>query len=136
MKRPVQALEIEDNPDVLLSIMLEQKKISLREGHRDYIPGKLIIYNCDNNFSIQVEITSVKHSTLAEITEVEMKADGYQSKEEMLTDMKRYYPDLTWESPMTVISWDNVQGFWSKWGNIVGFASMTGQLERLERTVQ
>lgn len=132
MKRPVQALEIADNPEVLLSIMLEQKKISLREGHRDYIPGKLIIYNCDNNFSIQVEITSVKHSTLAEITEAEMKADGYQTKEEMLADLKQYYPDLTSESPMTVISWDNVEGFWSKWGNIVSFALMTNQEERLK----
>lgn len=125
MKRPVQALEIPNDSEVMLGIMTGSKKISIREGLRDYIPGKLIIYHCEHNsFSIQVEITEVKHTTLNEVTDEAMKADGYQNKEEMFADLKGFYPSLTWESPMTVIYWDKVQGVWANEENVETFSRM------------
>ena len=138
MKRPVQALEIADNPEILLSIMLKKKQISVREGLRDYVPGKLIIYTFkDSCISIQVDITNVRHTTLAEITPEEMLADGYNSTEEMLNDLKsHYYPDITLDSPMTVISWNNIQGFWSNWNNIKKFAIDTKQEKTLRDAIR
>jgi hypothetical protein len=46
------------------------------------------------------------------VTEEEYRADGFTSREDLLSGMKKYYPNLTLESPITVIRWENARGWW------------------------
>uniref|UniRef100_A0A831YPZ1 ASCH domain-containing protein n=1 Tax=candidate division WWE3 bacterium TaxID=2053526 RepID=A0A831YPZ1_UNCKA len=64
----------------------------------------------DDPWCVKAEITKVRHCLLFEVTEEEWRADGFTSREELLEGMRHFYPHLTWESAVTVIYWDNVQG--------------------------
>jgi hypothetical protein len=42
----------------------------------------------------------------------EYLADGFESQEDLFKGLQKYYPNITMDSPVTVIKWDNVQGYW------------------------
>ena len=89
------------------------KKITIREGHRDYKPGQTVMLSCHvEPWAVQVKITTVKHCMLGEVTSEEYLADGFESKARMLEGMRKFYPALGWESPVTVIRWKDACGYW------------------------
>ncbi len=109
MKQALQAILIAPNPAVRLAIMLGKKKITIREGHRDYKTGPVMICCHVEPWAVLTTIVDVRYTTLAEITQEELEADGYTDHENMLNDLKsHYYSNLTMDSPMTVIRWGDL----------------------------
>jgi hypothetical protein len=111
MKQPLYALLIAPIPEMRQAILNGVKKITIREGHRDYRIDCPVMLCCHlEPWAVMADVVDVRHTTLEEISEEEYVADGFQSSEEMLSGMKRFYPNLSMNSPVTVIRWDNVRG--------------------------
>ena len=92
------------------NILSGAKKITIREGHRDYKPGQAMICCHLEVWAVMVDITSVDHCTLAEITLEEWEADGFTSQRDLLQGMRRFYPGLRLDSLVTVLRWENARG--------------------------
>ena len=61
-------------------------------------------------WAVMVEIVSVCHCSLMNLTQEEVNASGYESDHQMVEDLRRYYPNLDGLSNVTVIQWKNPQG--------------------------
>ena len=106
----MQSLLISPDKETRKAIIAEKKTITIREGHRDYKPGPAMLCCHIEPWAVMVQIIDVRHCLLAEVTEGECHVDGYNNHEEMLKDLRRYYPLLGYSSPVTVIHWTNPQG--------------------------
>jgi hypothetical protein len=111
VKQALQALLISPDRGMRIAILEGRKTITIREGHRDYKPGHVVLCCQIEPWAVMADITDVKHCTLAEVTEEEMRADSFEDRADMIEGMRVYYPSLNWDSPITVIRWQNVQGF-------------------------
>tara|TARA_Y100000310_G_scaffold331138_1_gene404171 strand:+ start:675 stop:1040 length:366 start_codon:yes stop_codon:yes gene_type:complete len=110
MKRPLQALLISPGEEQREAILAGEKQITIREGHRAYSPGPVMLGCGKVVWCVYADITNVRITTLDRVTDEEYMDDGYESTLEMLKDLRQYYPDLGLESDVTVIRWDNVHG--------------------------
>jgi hypothetical protein len=109
MKRPVTFLLMA--PDHSDNIISGQKKITIRNGERDYRVGDTLALGCHLlNWCVLADITEVRYCPLEEITEEEARDDGFSSPEEMLEGMRNYYPDINYQSRVTVVRWNNLRG--------------------------
>ena len=126
MKRALQAILIAPDPSVRLNIMLGKKNITIREGHRDYTVGPVMICCHLVPWAVMATITDVRHTTLSEVTAEELWADGYESHVRMLEDLKRFYPNIAMDSPVTVVCWDKLEGFYTDVDNVHEYAEENG----------
>ncbi len=110
MKQPLYALLIAPDEKMRHDAETGKKLITIREGHRDYRKGLCMLCCHLVPWAVMVEITEVRYCTAGEVTEEEYRANGYGSAEEMLADLQKYYPHLSWDSPVTVIRWKNPRG--------------------------
>lgn len=107
LKPPLVALLF--TQELLEMIATGQKTITIREGYRDYQVGRPVICFCDP-WGAMAEIESVRHCKLSEITKEEWEKDGFLSQQDLLEGMRGFYPTLTMDSPMTVITFKNAKG--------------------------
>jgi len=110
LKRPVQALLMSSSDDQWAAILSENKKITIREGRRDYVNGLVIIANTETGYCVKADITDVKHYLAREVPKKDFRDDGYSSGEQMIDDLKTFYPKINADSSVTVIRWNNVGG--------------------------
>lgn len=111
MKRPMVALLISPDPMARHAILHGTKRVTIREGHRDYQPGDRLMICCHiEPWAVMSEIESVRHTTLAEVVKEEYVSDGYNTSKEMLLDLRKFYPNISWGSPVTVIWWGAISG--------------------------
>jgi len=112
LKKPLVALLIDPDREMRHAILEGRKKITIREGYREgYDPGRLVMLCCEKDpWCVMADIVEVRHCTLAEVTPEELEADGFGDHEDMWEGMRRFYPGLDWDSPVTVIRWENVRG--------------------------
>jgi hypothetical protein len=82
---------------------------TIREGRRDIKEGMLWFEGTESGERIPVFVSSVRHKTLAEITDSEAQANGESSREEAIKGMKALYANLgrpiTDGSPITIIDY-------------------------------
>lgn len=109
-KPALQALLIAPDDQMRANILSGVKKISIREGHRDYKTGPMMICCHIEPWAVQVDVTEVFHRTLDEVSFIEWEADGFTSQQDLLDGLRSYYPNITLDSPVTVIYWDNARG--------------------------
>ncbi|HOX96215.1 MAG TPA: hypothetical protein PLI45_02445 [Candidatus Woesebacteria bacterium] len=128
MKQALQALLIAPNPVDRMAIMTGKKKITIREGHRDYHPGPLMICCHIQPWTVLTSITEARLTILAAVSAEEFQADGYDSLEKAVEDLKTYYPNITIYSPVTVIKWGDLDenSFYAKKENIDFYAEVNG----------
>jgi hypothetical protein len=111
LKRPMCALLIAPDHAVRLAVLEGRKRISIREGHRDYQVDDRLMLCCQIvPFDVMTEVIEVRHTSFAGLTDEELLDDGYNDRDLALEDMRRYYPLLDMESPVTVIRWGKVEG--------------------------
>jgi len=113
MKNPLYGLLIANDPQMCFNVMTGTKRISIREGHRDYQKGAVLIGNPDIAFIVTATITEVKHVLLSEVTAEEWIADGFISQDDMLAKLREFYPSINLDSPVTILFWENVRGYWT-----------------------
>jgi hypothetical protein len=105
MKRVLQAILVagEEQRDAVFD---GRKRITVREGHRDYITGPVLIGCHILGWATMRNIIKVTHKLLKEVTEAECKADGFVNMADMLHGLREYYPTISPDSEVTVIEWD------------------------------
>ncbi len=104
---------IADDPQMRFNLITGVKRISIREGHRDYRLGDVLIGDSENSFVVTATIVEVKHTLLSQVTREEWEADGFVSQEDLLAKMKKYYPKINLDSEVTILFWTNVRGYWA-----------------------
>ncbi len=105
------ALLIDTDKAMRQDIIAETKQITIREGWRDYQVGRPVMLCCQiEPWCVMADIVEVRHTRLREVYREEWEADGFDSKEDLSTGMQRFYPDMNWNSLITVIRWENVRG--------------------------
>jgi len=103
MKRALQGILMagEDTRDITMD---GSKRITIREGHRDYTKGTVLIGCHLLNWVVLANIDNVRHTTLGNVTIEECVADGCSNNNELLTLLGRFYPTIGMDTPVTVIS--------------------------------
>lgn len=56
------------------------------------------------------DVTTVRHCQLCKVTPEEWEYEGYVSQGQMVEDLRRFYPNITLFSPVTIIQWEHVRG--------------------------
>jgi len=102
-KAPLQALRMAGKKD---EIFAGTKKITIRAGQRDYKEGKVMIGDEKECWCILKTITKVQWKSLKEVTKAEMIADGFKTPKSMLNGLKKFYSDMEFHMPVTVIEWE------------------------------
>ncbi len=104
MKKALQAMLIagEEQKEAVLS---GNKTITVREGHRLYSPGPVMIGCHILDWATMREIIHVRHTYVSSVTVREFTDDGFKSYNDMLVSLREFYPDLQFDSPVTVIRW-------------------------------
>ncbi len=105
MKRALQGILIAGDR-LKEDVLTGKKKITIREGHRDYTEGPVLIGCHLLNWATMRNITSVTHKKLSEVQPREYKADGFDTKADMLMGLAQFYPQINWDSKVTVIEWE------------------------------
>lgn len=96
------------------------KKITIREGIRDYKPGqRVVLCYCPTiqreevldigvqyGWAVMARITEVSISALRNADIQDLKDDGMESVEDAVNCLQDFYPDITEDSPVTVIRWE------------------------------
>ncbi len=110
MKRPVVGLLIAGE-EAKKAVVEGWKTVTIREGHRDYQVGDRLMLGCQwLSWMVFAEVTYVRHSLASEVSEEDLRDDGYASHDEMAEDLRQFYPNFTLDSLVTVVRWGNVQG--------------------------
>ena len=88
-------------------VLSGKKQITIRQGYRDYSNGPTLIGCHILNWATLKQITSVHYALFKNITLKELQDDGFQNHDEALDRLHRWYPDLTIDSEMTIIRWED-----------------------------
>ena len=105
MKRALQAILIAGEC-MRMETLANIKKITIREWHRDYSKGPVLLGCHELNWATLRHIVDVRHTTLGEVTKEEYEADGFDAKSELLIGLSQFYPEINWDSEVTVIRWE------------------------------
>lgn len=102
---PLQNLVIAD--DLVGPTAAGLKKNTIRSGRRYIVEGRLELKTRSGILGpiIIVDVTSVSHKLAKDVTAEEIARNGFSDVEDMLSGMKRYYPDFGPLSEVTVIEW-------------------------------
>ena len=105
MKKVLQGLLIAGT-EMMEDVRSGKKRISIREGHRDYNEGGEILIGCHiNDWAELATITSVRYTTINGLTNEELHDDGFDSKEHAIEVLSKWYEGINSDSEVTVIRW-------------------------------
>jgi hypothetical protein len=93
--------------DMLLKWARQGKKTGTsRKGRRDIqlAPLKLVATN-GTEASLVVGVKSVTHTRLRDIPDEIVKSEGYESLEDLIETLKKFYPDCQLDDEFTLIEW-------------------------------
>jgi hypothetical protein len=126
MKQPLQAILFPAEAETWISVLNGNKAVTIREGERDYHTGSVILCSFEKaSLCVMADVEYVHHSRARDVPVKDFKDDGYTSRKQMLEDLQMFYPNLTQESPVTVVRWSNVRGrlrdYWLEGANIHKF---------------
>jgi hypothetical protein len=96
---------------MIAEVITGEKRISIRTDHRDYEVGGHMLIGCHKaNWAILATCTEVRHTRMNEITSREAHDDGFDTVEDLFRKLREFYPNLEWDSNMTVVRWSYPEG--------------------------
>jgi hypothetical protein len=110
MEKPLQAMRLADDVYMWDDALRRKKKISIRMGHHDYHPGPVILCSINLGLCAEAMITSVLHTSLAEVPIRDIKDNSYGDHQDAIEGLRRFYPTIQMDSPVTVIRWNGIKG--------------------------
>ena len=82
-----------------------EKLITIREGHRDYSLGPVLIGCHLLDWAVLGEITQVIHTRLKDVSYENLVSDGFSSHAQAVATLQQWYSDINMDSKVTVIKW-------------------------------
>ena len=110
MKQAMQALLIAPDAAMRRDIVDGEKCITIREGHRDYRLGPVMLCCHLEPWAVMADIISVRHTTFGGLRMDEIHDDGCAKQQDLFDLLLRFYPELKPHSDVTVIRWEKVRG--------------------------
>ena len=110
MKQPLQALLIAPDEGMRAAIINGRKVATVRNGLREYEIGPVMLCCHLVPWAVMADVIEVTHTVLANLTQEQVEADGYDSAELLLASLRKFYPDVQLDSPITFVRWTNVRG--------------------------
>lgn len=105
MKRALQAILVRGH-ESHVAVDRGEKKITIRNGHRNYTEGPVLLGCHYANWATLANITEVRHLILKQATQEELNDDGYENLEHAIEGLKQFYPDIDENSPITIVRWE------------------------------
>ncbi len=82
-----------------------RKVSTIRAGWRDYRPGRMLA-RCDTiGWKRELEVTAV---LLTKPRNISAQAYGYEDMDELIESLRKYYPDFSENSPITIVAFRTV----------------------------
>lgn len=105
-EEPDQSLKLDD--DLLLALIGgDGKRVTVRQGKRDIVLGKLLFIGArDDGLRYIVTVTEVRHLRMVDIPDDVVEAEGFKNWTNFYEDMKTFYPDLELTDEVTVIYYE------------------------------
>lgn len=98
--------------DLFIHLFDGTKRSTVRKGRRGIVPGSLALEAADGGgWGVVVNVTEVRHKKLSELTDEEAQSDNAASAKELAEAMKRFYPDITPDSDITIILFNFIDPF-------------------------
>lgn len=85
------------------------KNVTIRKGRRDIMRGGLIFESVDKGRERLVEVGLVYYAPLRNVLLEDYVNDGFKDKTDMLTGLRKFYPDINMETEMTVVRFKLIQ---------------------------
>lgn len=110
MRNPLYALLVAPSEPLRRAIALGEQTCSIREGHREYRTGPVLLGCPDVPWAVMADIVEVRHGTLGDVRRDEYVRAGFADAGDLEQGLRRYYPEIDRRSPVTVISWKHARG--------------------------
>jgi len=84
------------------------KVVTIRKGKLSIALDDLLFQSAEKKREQIVCVKEVYYGPLKEVKQEDMVNDGFNSHQEMAEKMKRFYPDITLETEVTVVRFDQI----------------------------
>ena len=109
--RPFTTLLISPEVPMRQAILAGDKTVTLRLGHRDYQRGDKLMLCCHlDPWAVMTTVVSVRHTSLAEVGQLDWEAEGFDSHQEMVEGIERYYGPMIPQQNITILRWGALEG--------------------------
>ena len=99
------ALKLAD--DLFQSVRSGKKRCTVRNGRRDVPLGEAVLEATDGGEGdIHINIDSVSYTTLSNVPVDVCEQDGAANPKELLSLMRRFYPDILPSSEVTILRFE------------------------------
>ena len=79
------------------------KKTTIREGRRDIAIGKLLFESTEQKRTEVVNVIMVSYCRLGNVFIGDIQNDGFKDHDDMWRQMLRFYPDIDFDTEVTVV---------------------------------
>jgi len=92
--------------EYLRDVLSGRKRITIRYGRKyDVRPGNIVFLAVKGRPVARAKITSVQVKRLRDLTDHEIKMEGFRSLRALVRHLRRIYPDICPDSYVTVLKW-------------------------------
>ncbi len=93
-------------PEYERAVVSGRKRITIRYGRKyDVRPGNIVFLAVRGRPVAKARITHVYVKKIRDLSEHEIKMEGFRSLNALIRQLRRIYPDIGPDSPVTVIRW-------------------------------
>ena len=89
-------------------LLSKMKTTTIRQGIRHYQEGYYNAINNDKSKCVLIRVIKTEIIEFGLLTDINATSDGYQSAMQLKSDLLKFYPSLSYDSPMTIISFEEV----------------------------
>lgn len=104
LKRVLQSIEVD--PEWHENIKDNLKKITIREGLRDYVMGRVMLCCEPTSWCISKNISSIIHEKLSDVSDSTAREEGFIDCKSIKNKLSEYYPNISDDSWVTIIRWN------------------------------
>lgn len=79
------------------------KRTTIRKGRRDISLGKLLFESTEIGRRKTVNVLNIHYCKLSNVYQGDLENDGFKDHHDMWEQMKRFYPDLSFDDELTTI---------------------------------
>lgn len=92
-------------PEFVRKILTGEKRATIRLGKKGVKEGMIIYLAVGNRPFARAKVVRVSYKKLKELTNHEIRSEGYVSLVDLLSDLKKIYPAISPDDMVTYIEW-------------------------------
>ncbi len=92
-------------PEYVRAILSGRKRSTIRIGARHVRPGMVIVLAAGGKPFAKARVVSVKRKRIREITEDEIRKEGFSDFAELYAALRSHYPGISLDDEVTIIEW-------------------------------